>query len=242
MNKQSYLASLKRSLSGLPADQIADILRDYDQHFIDAMVRGRSDEATARALGDPRKIALEFKAMAHLDAFQNKRSLANFGRMTFAFTCMVGFNFFVLPLMLVPPLVLFSFYLLSVSCLVGGTMIAASGVLGVDKIAFEHDGRQMAVVVTQTGLSHAEQSGFGFQVAPYTVTLGDDSTASALPDTSGDARYGVAIKSLIGALYVAAGLALLRLSRKLAGYLGAGVRRYLNANADILRNAKKIRA
>ena len=240
MNKQSYLVSLKRSLSGVPAGQVEDIRHDYDQHFVDSMLSGRSDEETARALGDPRKIALEFKAITHLDAFQNKRSVANFGRMAFALVCMVGFNVFLLPFLLIPPLMLLSFYILSITCLVGGTTIMASGLLGIDKIAYEHDGRRIAFVIKQTGLLRSEQNVVGFQVAPYTITVVDETVASERPKANSDAPYGEIIKSLIGALYVAVGAALFWLNRKLAIYLGSGARRYLNANANILRDARKI--
>lgn len=238
MNKHSYFASLKRSLSGMPEDQVEDILRDYEQHFIDAMMSGRSDEDTARALGDPRKIALEFKAMTHLDAFQHKRSIGNFWRMAVALVCMVGFNAFLLPFMLVPPLMLLALYLLSISCLVGGAAITASGLLGIDKITYDHDGRRTALVIQQTGLLRSEQNVAGFQATPYTITVVDETVANERAGSNGDAPYGEGIKSLIGVLYVAAGFALLRLNRKLAGYLGSGARRYLNANANILRSAR----
>lgn len=243
MNKQSYLASLKRSLSGLPADQVADILRDYDQHFIDAMESGRSDDETARALGDPRKIALEFKAMTHLDAFQNNHSLANFGRMAFTLVWLAGFNIFLLPFMLVPPVMLLTLYLASACCFGGGAVLAASGLLGIDKISFEHDGRRTAlVIVKQSDQLRSEHGEFSLQVSPYAITYVEEPLTSQRIEAIGGAPSGEGTKSLIGAMYVAAGIALLRLSRKLARSLGSGARRYLNANANILRDAQKASA
>ena len=240
MNKQAYLASLKRSLSGLPVDQVEDILRDYEQHFIDARAGGRSDEDTARALGDPRKIALEFKAMAHLDAFQNKHSLANLWRMVFALVCMVGFNMFLLPFLLVAPLMLLALYLASASCLVGGVLLTASGLLGVDQIAFEHEGTHMAVVVVKYAeRSRLEQDGFGIQVSPYSIVYVAEPSTSERITPIGNAPSSDGIKALIGAMYAGAGIALFLLSQKLAAYLGSGARRYLNANANILRGAQR---
>lgn len=239
MNKQTYLTSLKHSLSALPADQVEDILRDYDQHFIDALASGRSEKATSRALGDPRKIALEFKAMAHLDAFQNKHSLANFWRMAVALGCMVGFNVFLLPFMVIAPLMLLSLYLLSLSCLAGGATIMSSGLLGIDKIAYEHDGRRIALVVKQTGLLRSEQNSHGLQAMPYTIDVVDETLANQRAEAISDEPYSNTTKTFIGALYVAAGVALLLLNRKLAGYLGSGTRRYLNANANILGSVRR---
>jgi uncharacterized membrane protein len=243
MNKQSYLASLKRSLSGLPADQVADILGDYEQHFVDAMARGRGDAETARALGDPRKIALEFKAMTHLDAFQKHHSLVNFTRMAFTFICVAGFNLFLLPFMLVAPVVLVSLYFASLCCFGGGAVLAASGLLRIDKITVERDGRQMALVVgKQADRIRAGSGEPGIQVWPYAITYAEELPAGERAEAIGGQPSGQGIKALIGALYIGAGIALFLLSQKLAGYLGAGARRYLNANVNILRGAQAQRA
>lgn len=235
MNKQAYLASLKRSLSGLPADQVADILGDYEQHFADAMARGRSELETARALGDPRKIALEFKAMAHLDAFQNKRSLANFGRMALTLVCVACFNMF----LLVAPLMLLTFYLAAACLFGGGAALMASGVLRIDEIPFERDGRSMAVVVIkESDRMRAGLSDFRVQVSPYAITYVEkpfsEQHLAAIEETSG--RQGT--KTLFGGLYLAAGIAFFLLSQKLAGYVGWGTRRYLNVNINMMRGAK----
>jgi uncharacterized membrane protein len=172
MNKQAYLAALQRALSGLPAELTADILRDYDQHFIDAMASGRSDAQTASALGDPRKAALEFKAMTHLDAFQHKRSLANFGRMAFALLCVAGFNLFLLPFMLVAPLMLLVFYLASACLFLAGATVAASGLTGIDKLAFAFDGKPVALVVrNEADPSSSEHSTGWYDVPLYGVHL-----------------------------------------------------------------------
>jgi uncharacterized membrane protein len=170
MNQEAYLASLKRSLSGLPAEQIEEILQDYKQHFVDAMHSGRSAGEVARALGDPRKIALEFKALRHFEAFQNKHSLANFGRMALGLVWMAGFNLVFLPFVLVAPVVLMSLYLASACCLIGGVILTASGLASVDQIVFERDGRPAAVAfVDQEERSQLALKGKAVQISPYAV-------------------------------------------------------------------------
>jgi uncharacterized membrane protein len=234
MNKQTYLASLHRALSGLPSDQIDDILRDYEQHFIDALASGRSEALTARALGDPRKVALEFKAMTHLDAFQNKRSLANFGRMAFALVCVAGFNLFLLPFVLVAPLLLLAFYLVSASFFIAGATIAASGLSGVDKIAFEINGRPMALIV-HNDADHvaAAQRVARLNVPMYGIHLVDETTPNAsVAPTGGDNKLE------IGSVYMAVGILFFAFCQKMAGYLGTGTRRYLHANVSMLRGAQ----
>lgn len=235
MNQQAYLASLKRSLSGLPGDQIEDILRDYEQHFADAAQRGRSADDVARALGDPRKIALEFKALIHFDAFQKKHSLANFGRMALALVWVAGFNLVSLPFMLVAPLLLLSLYLASACTLVGGVTLAASGVTGVDRVVFHHDGRRAAVAL----VNQDDRSRLALQISPYAIAYVDEPLASDSADASGDTLSGNSARSLIGALYIAAGIALFKLCQKLARVVGATTRRYLDVNANILRSTRK---
>lgn len=241
MNKHVYLASLGQHLSGMPVDQVADIVRDYEQHFVDAMANGRSEQATASALGDPRKLALEFKAMRHLDAFQNKNSIANFGRMVFALLCVAGFNFFLLPFVLIAPTMLLALYLLSAGCSVGGAVITASGLVGVNDIAFEHDGKRTALIVNPVGLEPTHD-GFGLHISPYEVAYVNDSSPDGRREASENSLSRRAFKVLVGILYIGAGIALLRLSRILARYLGVGARRYLKTNSNIFFGARKERS
>lgn len=243
MSQQAYLASLKRSLSGLPGDQIEDILRDYEQHFADAMQSGRSADEVARALGDPRKIALEFKALIHFEAFQNKHSLANFGRMALALVWVAGFNLVFLPFMLVAPLLLLSLYLASACTLVGGVTLTASGLIGVDQVVFEHDGRRVAVAfVNQEDRSRLARESMTFQISPYAIAYVDKPLASDSVDPSGKTLSGKGTRSLIGALYIAAGIALFKLCQTLASVVGSTTRRYLDVNANILRSTHKANA
>ncbi|SMC25078.1 Protein of unknown function [Andreprevotia lacus DSM 23236] len=59
MNKFEFLARLRKALKGLPADDVNEIVADYDSHFAEASAAGRSEEETARALGDPARLARE---------------------------------------------------------------------------------------------------------------------------------------------------------------------------------------
>jgi uncharacterized membrane protein len=243
MSQQTYLASLKRSLSGLPGDQVEDILRDYEQHFADALHRGRSADEVARALGDPRKIALEFKALVHFEAFQNERSVANFGRMALALVWVAGFNLVFLPFMLVAPLLLLSLYLASACSLAGGVTLAASGLVGIDQVAFEHEGRRVALaLVDQDDRSRLARDGVAFQISPYAIAYVDKPSASDNPDAREKTSSGKDTRSMIGALYIAAGIALFKLCQKLARVIGSATKRYLDVNAHILRSTRKAEA
>ncbi|MET3119660.1 putative membrane protein [Undibacterium sp. GrIS 1.8] len=142
---------------------------DYEQHFIEAVSAGREMEEVSRALGDPRKIALEFKAILHLNAFQKKQSLGNFGRMVFSFISVVWLNLFMLPFVATVSLLFVSLYLVSLSCLIGGTLIVASGFFNLNDIV------------------HMESASgkIGLHVPPYTIAY----YSNAEKDLSNSVQY-----------------------------------------------------
>jgi len=53
MNKQEFLQKIRSALQGLAPAEIDEILADYGNHFDESVANGRSEEATAAALGDP---------------------------------------------------------------------------------------------------------------------------------------------------------------------------------------------
>lgn len=53
MNKEEFLRKIRSALQGLAPTQIDEILADYRNHFDESAANGRSEEATAAALGDP---------------------------------------------------------------------------------------------------------------------------------------------------------------------------------------------
>ncbi|WP_075259351.1 GIN domain-containing protein [Herbaspirillum camelliae] len=53
MNKEEFLRTLCNALQGAAPSEIDDILADYRNHFDESSANGRSEEATAAALGDP---------------------------------------------------------------------------------------------------------------------------------------------------------------------------------------------
>lgn len=57
MNKQTYLAKLESLLSSLPGDERAEIMYDYDEHFMNGLADGKTEEEIIAALGSPERIA-----------------------------------------------------------------------------------------------------------------------------------------------------------------------------------------
>ena len=57
MNKQQFFLQLKQSLTHLPAEEQQDILRDMEEYFHEAELRGLSEEEITEKLGSPKKIS-----------------------------------------------------------------------------------------------------------------------------------------------------------------------------------------
>lgn len=53
MNKDEFLRKIRSALQGITPTEIDEILADYRNHFDESAANGRSEEATAAALGDP---------------------------------------------------------------------------------------------------------------------------------------------------------------------------------------------
>jgi uncharacterized membrane protein len=73
MTRQAYLAELRRLLRKLPADDVEDILRDYDEHIRLARGSGLADAQVFQRLGDPRTVAKAIMAEFFLDAADSSR-------------------------------------------------------------------------------------------------------------------------------------------------------------------------
>ena len=61
MNKNEYLGTLKRLLTGLSAEEIKDILYDYEEHFRIGAEEGKTEEEIAEELGSVRDTARMYK-------------------------------------------------------------------------------------------------------------------------------------------------------------------------------------
>lgn len=60
MDKKLFIARLRDSLSGLPAIEIEDILRDYEEHFRIGAENGKTEAEIAVSLGLPEDIARQY--------------------------------------------------------------------------------------------------------------------------------------------------------------------------------------
>jgi len=102
MTRALFIARLRQGLKGLSADEIADIVLDYEAHFSDAAEAGRSEADVAASLGDPLQLGQEIAAESKLRRWEKRRSPLNFLRAGFALTGLKTFNLLmVLPVLAV---------------------------------------------------------------------------------------------------------------------------------------------
>jgi uncharacterized membrane protein len=134
MNKLAYLDALKRAMTGLAPAVQARTLAYYEQRFVDGVAAGRSEEAVAAELDDPRKIAMTLRASSHMAAFEEKRNPANFLRMAVSSVGLLIFNL----LMFVPAAVylsmLLALYSLAFGFYIIGIAVTASGLAGANEL------------------------------------------------------------------------------------------------------------
>ncbi len=61
MNKNEFMRKLKECLVGMNQTDKREILLDYEEHFLDGIKEGRTEEEISASLGDPKDIAANLK-------------------------------------------------------------------------------------------------------------------------------------------------------------------------------------
>lgn len=101
MTRQAFMARLRDGLRGLPAQTQADILADYERHFVEGAAAGRSEAEVATALGDPDRLARELRAEAGLKRWEEQRNPSAAGGAVFAVLGLGAIDIiFLLPLLM----------------------------------------------------------------------------------------------------------------------------------------------
>ena len=137
MGKFEYLDALRRAMAGLPQEAQAKTLAFYEQRFVDGVDAGRSEQAVANELDDPKKIAMTLRANTHMQAFAIKKNPATFMRMAMAAVGLAIFNLFMVVPAIVYAALLASLYATGLAFYLSGTVITASGLSGANEIKLD---------------------------------------------------------------------------------------------------------
>lgn len=133
MNRDEYLDLLRLYLNDLPADEIHDILLDYEEHFRIGISKGKTEEEISKELGSPRDIADNYKGSVETGFVENEnhggfQDVKNHNDNTRKLLIGLLLIFFNLVIVFGPFLaivgVLFSFYIAGISIvLAGGALV-----------------------------------------------------------------------------------------------------------------------
>jgi uncharacterized membrane protein len=75
MEKIEFIKKLRLSLSGLPEEEIEDIILDYEEHFESGKESKRSEKELCQSLGDPVTIGRQLKANYHIEKAEGNASV-----------------------------------------------------------------------------------------------------------------------------------------------------------------------
>ncbi|WP_426197431.1 DUF1700 domain-containing protein [Massilia sp. DWR3-1-1] len=188
MGKLDYLDALKRAMTGLAPAVQAKTLAYYEQRFVDGVTAGRSEQAVAAELDDPKKIAMTLRASAHMAAFEQQRNPANFLRMVVAGLGLAIFNL----LMVVPAAVflslLLALYTTALGIYITGIAITASGLAGANELVLD---QPFGIVFSDDSNASERGKQTHISIGEYGIRITDDSArrgAGAVADTTDSAE------------------------------------------------------
>lgn len=127
MNRDLFLSELRTALSGLPPQEIEDIVADYRTHFSEAQGAGRNEQEVADALGDPKRLAKELRAETGLRRWQHRRTPGNYFGAMVALCGLAAVDLIILlPLMFILGLMAFVIGVVLFALIVTGLGLLAS--------------------------------------------------------------------------------------------------------------------
>jgi uncharacterized membrane protein len=248
MRKLEYLDALKRAMIGLPPETQAKTLAYYEQRFVDAVAVGRSEEALAQELDDPREIAMTLRASAHLGAFQQKKDPANLLRLLVTGAGLAIFNLFMVVPAAVFSALLTALYACALAFYVGGIAITASGLAGANDLLLNvphvviddgDDGGQTRISIGDNGIEvHQEKPAPGRDDEPESsrVLRGAEAVAGRKIHISTDLDAGSrTTQTLFGLGTVLGGIVLFLVAIVVTRYSFIGIKRYIQMNFSLLR-------
>lgn len=128
MTRQAFMARLREGLRGLPAQTIADTIADYETHFSEGLVAGRSESEVAGALGDPGRLAREIRAEVGLRQWEETRSPSAGAAAIFAVLGLGAIDLLILlPILMGVGGAMFGCAIATIAVFIGGGVVFAAG-------------------------------------------------------------------------------------------------------------------
>jgi uncharacterized membrane protein len=129
MNRNEFLSRLRRGLEGAAPDQIHDVMRDYEMHFIDGQSQGRTEQEIAAALGDPARLARELKAEAGFKRWEERKTPSNMAGAVLALLGLATVDIMLLfPFLFPLAIVMMALFAASFGLAVGGFVLCMASI------------------------------------------------------------------------------------------------------------------
>lgn len=77
MKRQDFLNQLRQKLSGIPDDQINEIIRDHEEIINDALGAGRHEEDIIKSFGDIHELAKTLKVEFQIDKATDEKKISS---------------------------------------------------------------------------------------------------------------------------------------------------------------------
>lgn len=132
MTRNEFIKRLKAGLKGMPADDVAEIVSDYEAHFEAGLAEGRSEAEVAQALGNPSRLARELRLEAGIRNWEAGRSPSSAWSAILAFMGLATIDILILLPIVLPVIgVMFGLFILILALFfVGGFLMIAGPFTG----------------------------------------------------------------------------------------------------------------
>ncbi|KPH57469.1 DUF1700 domain-containing protein [Novosphingobium aerophilum] len=128
MKRNEFIKRLKAGLKGMPQDDIAEIVADYEAHFEAGVAEGRSEEEVAEALGNPARLARELRFEAGFRNWESGRSPSSAWGAILAFMGLATIDILILLPIVLPVLgVMFGLFVAAIAIFIAGGFILIAG-------------------------------------------------------------------------------------------------------------------
>lgn len=128
MTRNEFIRRLSASLKGMPPEDLAEIVADYQAHFDAAAAEGRPEAEVAEALGNPSRLARELRLEAGIRNWQTERSPSSAWAAVLAFMGLATIDILILLPIVLPVLgVVFGLFVAAFCVFVGGGFVLIAG-------------------------------------------------------------------------------------------------------------------
>lgn len=128
MTREAFMVRLWDGLKGLPPQTAAEIVADYQAHFVEGQAAGRTDDDIAAALGDPDRLARELRAEAGLKRWESERNPSSAAAAVFAVLGLGAIDVLVLlPILIGVVCTMFGIAVACIGVMIAGAVVFAAG-------------------------------------------------------------------------------------------------------------------